>query len=314
MQTGKLRLFCALAETGSFTRAADIHYLTQSAITQMFHALERDAGQPLATRRPFRLNRAGELYHEHSREILRLYDQMQSRLQSARDADLGVIELAACHSIRLHQLPPVLAQFQRAHPRVEIRVRHDFIERVHEQVLANVVDLGLVCYPRRRRGLAVDPFRHERLVLVCQPQQALAARPAVAIADLKGQRLVAWNEVRWSPFLKNVPGWQRHLFEPRHEFDQVELVKCAVEQGEGMAILPEVLVRAVVAAQRLAAVPFADGGPTEPLAVIHRQRKRLTPAMKKFIEFLKQSEPGKIPSPVGTCPSPTGVGEGGAAG
>ncbi len=57
---------------------------------------------------------------------------------------------------------------------------------------------------------------------------------------------------------------------------------------------------AEVAAQRLAAVPFADGGLTEPLAVIHRQKKRLTPAMKKFIAFLKQPEPGEIPSPVGT--------------
>jgi len=291
MQVGKLRLFCALAETGNFTRTADLHYLTQAAITQMFHALERNAGQPLATRRPFRLNRAGEIYHQHSREILRLYDQMQSRLKQAGDADTGVIELAACHSIRLHQLPPVLAQFRGTHPRVEIRVRHDFIDRVHEQVLANEVDLGLVCYPRRRRGLAVEPFRHERLVLVCHPEHELAARPAVTIGDLKGQRLVAWNELRWSPFLSQVPGWQRHLFEPRHEFDQVELVKCAVEQGAGMAILPAALVRPEVAAHRLAAVPFADGGHTEPLAVIYRQRKPLTPAMKNFIEFLKQPAP-----------------------
>jgi DNA-binding transcriptional LysR family regulator len=312
MQKGNLRLFCALAETGSFTRAADLNYLTQSAITQMLHALERDAGQPLATRRPFKLTLAGHYYHQYGREILRLFARMEQEIKSAGDAATGDIELAACHSIGLHQLPPVLARFQRSHPRVEIRVRYGFIDRVHEQVLANVVDLGLVCYPRRRRGLVVDPFRHERLVLVCHPQQPLAARAAVAIGDLKGQRLVAWNEVRWSPFLKNVPGWQRHLFEPRHEFDQVELAKCAVEQGEGMAILPEALVRAEVAAQRLAAVPFTDGGPTEPLAIIHRQKKRLTPAMKNFIEFLKQPEPDS--SPVETCPSPTGVGEGGAAG
>ena len=292
MHLGNLRLFCALAETGSFTRAADRNYVTQSAITQMLHALERDAGQPLATRRPFKLTLAGHYYHQYSREILRLFARLEQALQTAGDAATGTIELAACHSIGLHQLPPVLARFHRAHPRVEIHVRYGFIDRVHEQVLANAVDLGLVCYPRRQRGLAVDPFRHERLVLVCPPQHELAARPAVAIADLKGQRLVAWNEVRWSPFLKNVPGWQRHLFEPRHEFDQVEMVKCAVEQGEGMAILPEALVRAEVAAQRLVAVPFAAGGHTEPLAVIYRQKKRLTPAMKNFIQALKQPAAG----------------------
>jgi len=292
MHLGNLRLFCALAETGSFTRAADRNYVTQSAITQMLHALERDAGQPLATRRPFKLTLAGHYYHQYSREILRLFARLEQALQTAGDAATGTIELAACHSIGLHQLPPVLARFHRAHPRVEIHVRYGFIDRVHEQVLANAVDLGLVCYPRRQRGLAVDPFRHERLVLVCHPRQPLAARPAVAIADLKGQRLVAWNEIRWSPFLKNVSGWQRHLFEPRHEFDQVEMVKCAVEQGEGMAILPEALVRAEVAAQRLVAVPFADGGHTEPLAVIYRLKKKLTPAMSNFIQALKQPAAG----------------------
>ena len=218
---------------------------------------------------------------------------MEQAIQTAGEAETGTIELAACHSIGLHQLPPVLTRFQRAHPRVEIRVRYGFIDRVHEQVLANTVDLGLVCYPRRRRGLAVDPFRYERLVLVCHPRQPLAARPAVALADLKGQRLVAWNEIRWSPFLKNISGWQRHLFEPRHEFNQVELVKCAVEHDEGMAILPEALVRAEVATQRLAAVPFVDGGYTEPLAVIYRQKKPLTPAMKNFIACLKSPEPGE---------------------
>jgi DNA-binding transcriptional LysR family regulator len=258
----------------------------------MLHALERDAGQPLATRRPFKLTLAGHYYHQYSREILRLFARLEQALQTAGDAATGTIELAACHSIGLHQLPPVLARFHRAHPRVEIHVRYGFIDRVHEQVLANAVDLGLVCYPRRRRGLAVDPFRHERLVLVCHPRQPLATRPAVAIGDLKGQRLVAWNEIRWSPFLKNVSGWQRHLFEPRHEFDQVELVKCAVEQGEGMAILPEALVRAEVAAQRLVAVPFADGGHTEPLAVIYRLKKKLTPAMSNFIQALKQPAAG----------------------
>jgi DNA-binding transcriptional LysR family regulator len=59
-----------------------------------------------------------------------------------------------------------------------------------------------------------------------------------------------------------------------------------------MAILPEALVRAEVAAQRLVAVPFAAGGHTEPLAVIYRQKKRLTPAIKNFIQALKQPAAG----------------------
>ncbi len=90
MQTGILRLFCTLAETGSFTRAADLNYVTQSAITQMLHGLERDAGHPLATRRPFKLTLTGHYYHQYGREILRLFARLEQALQSAGDAVTGI--------------------------------------------------------------------------------------------------------------------------------------------------------------------------------------------------------------------------------
>jgi DNA-binding transcriptional LysR family regulator len=104
---------------------------------------------------------------------------------------------------------------------------------------------------------------------------------------------VAWNEIRWSPFLNRIPDNRRHLFEPRHELDQVELVKGVVQNGDGVAILPESTVQANVADRTLAAVPFTDGGCTEPLGVIYRRAKKLTPAMKTFIHELKQASPGE---------------------
>jgi DNA-binding transcriptional LysR family regulator len=121
---------------------------------------------------------------------------------------------------------------------------------------------------------------------VGHPQQPLATRTTVTVPDLKGCSIVAWNEIRWSPFLRNVPDCQRHLFEPHRECDQVEPVKRMVEIDEGMAILP---VQSEVASQRLAAVPFANSDHTEPLAVIYRKTRVLSPAMLQFVQFLKQS-------------------------
>jgi DNA-binding transcriptional LysR family regulator len=289
MQVENLKLFCDLVETQSFTRAAEKNYLTQSAISQMLHALEAGIGETLVLRggHKFQLTRAGEVYYQYASEIVRLHADAVRHLQEL--ASDSVIELAACHSIFLHQLPPVQKQFQQKFPGVQINVRYGLIDRVHEQVLEHTVDLGLVCYPRRLPGLAVDPFRHERLVLVCHPQHPLATRTTVTVPDLKGCSFVAWNEIRWSPFLRNVPDCQRHLFEPHHECDQVEPVKRMVEMDDGVAILPEALVQSEVASRSLAAVPFADGGCTEPLAVIYRKTRVLSPAMRQFVQFLKQS-------------------------
>jgi LysR family transcriptional regulator, transcriptional activator of the cysJI operon len=293
MQIENLKLFCDLVETQNFTRAAKRNSITASAVTQMLHHLERDAGEMLILRgsHKFQLTRAGETYYQYASEIVRLYADAVRRVQEVGDTIGGGVELGVCHSILLHQLPPCLKQFQRDFPAVQINVRHGLIDRVHGQVLENTVDLGLVCYPRRLPGLAVDPFRHERLVLVCHPQHPLATRTTVTVPDLKGCQFVAWNEIRWSPFLRNVPNCQRHLFAPHRECDQVEPVKRMVEMDAGVAILPEALVQSEVASQTLVAVPFADGGRTEPLAVIYREQKKLTPAMINFINALKQSVP-----------------------
>jgi DNA-binding transcriptional LysR family regulator len=91
----------------------------------------------------------------------------------------------------------------------------------------------------------------------------------------------------WAVFLKKIPGTQRHLFEPRHEFNEVEMVKQAVEKDVGVALLPEATVSSEVAGQLLAAVTFEDGRYAEPLAVIYRKNRKLTPAMKSFIQALK---------------------------
>jgi DNA-binding transcriptional LysR family regulator len=159
------------------------------------------------------------------------------------------------------------------------------------------VHLGLVCYPRRLPGLIIDLFRHERLVLVCHPRHPLAACRFVTFSGLTGQDFVAWTEIRSSPFMKEIPNNLRHHFKPAHEFHEVEMVKRVVEMGAGIAILPEAVVRPEVAGHVLAAVPFDNGGCTEPLGVIYREDRKLSPAMTQFIQFLKQPEPGEKVQP-----------------
>ena len=296
MQMATLRLFCRVIETKNFSVAAEEHGVTPSAVSQAIAHLEKQWGVKLVTRGPrgIQATRAGEIAYAHASGIVRLAGELHRALRRTREAGDTGIRLAACHSIGLHQLPPFLSRFTGRFPDIRIHLRYGLIDGVHHDVQENEADLGLVCYPRRRPGLVVDLFRHERLLLACHPQHPLAARPAVAPAELEGQIFVAWNEIRWSPFLSRIPDCRRHLFEPRHEFDQVEMVKGVVQNGDGVAILPESTVQADVAGGLLAAVPFTDGGCTEPLGVIYRRAKKLTPAMKTFIHELKQPAPGEI--------------------
>jgi len=200
----------------------------------------------------------------------------------------GIIELASCYSIGLYHLSPILRQFRLDHADIEIRVRYGSIDHAHMAVINNEVDLGLVCYPRRLQGLAADLFRNERLLLVCHPQHPLAERSMIEIQELAEQKFIAWQEIQYSPFLKRIPKHRQHLFKPVYEFNEVEMVKRMVEMNEGIAILPESTVQSEIAGQQLVALLFENGGHTEPLAVIYRKQRKLTPAMTNFIKALKK--------------------------
>jgi DNA-binding transcriptional LysR family regulator len=290
MQTETLRVFCDVVETRSFTAVAKRHGITQSAVTQMFHGLEKRFKSRFAVRKPkgFRLTPEGEAFYAVCHYVLRLEKDLLRRMQETRDARARTILLDACYTVSLHQLPDMLARFRGLHPAVDVRDSYHLVREVHARVLDNLADLGLLCYPRPQRGLMVHLLHHDRMMAIFAPQHPLATRAAIAPPELKGEKLVGWDAIHASPFLHGLPGRQRRLFRPHHEFDEVESVKCQVEGGHYIAILPECAVQAEVASHRLAAVPFQNAGCTEPLGLIYRKNKILTPAMTTFIQFLKQ--------------------------
>ena len=283
-------MFCDVVETKSFTATARKHGVTQSAVTQMFHALEQRFKARFAVRKPkgFRLTPAGEVFYAVCRRVLQLEATLSRRMQETRETGARIIQLAACYTVGLHQLPGLLGRFRGQHPAIDVRDRYHLVREVHARVRDNLADLGLLCYPRPQRGLTVELLHHDRMMAIFAPQHPLANRAAIAPPELKGEKLVGWDAVHASPFLHGLPGRQRRLFRPHHEFDEVESVKCQVEGGHYIAILPESAVQAEVAGHRLAAVPFQNAGCTEPLGLIYRTNKILTPAMTTFIQFLKQ--------------------------
>jgi DNA-binding transcriptional LysR family regulator len=290
MHTETLRVFCDVVETESFTATARRHGVTQSAVTQMFHGLEKLFKSRFAVRKPkgFRLTPEGQAFYAVCRRVLRLEVKLFRRLQETRETGARSVQLAACHTVGLHPLPKVLARFRRDHPAIDVCDKYHLVRRVHELVLDNVADLGVLCYPQPQRSLIVYLLHRDRMMAIFAPGHPLATRAAIAATELKGEKLVGWDAVHASPFLHNLPGRQRRLFRPHHEFDEVESVKCQVERGDYIAILPESAVQTEVAGHSLAAVPFQNAGCTEPLGLIYRKNKILTPAMTTFIQFLKQ--------------------------
>jgi DNA-binding transcriptional LysR family regulator len=292
MQIESLKVFCDLAETESFTKAAQINKVTQSAVSQTISSLERQFKSLLIERskKNFRLTSEGEALYEYSKQILQTHDALNSKLQEIQDVISGNIRVATIYSIGLHILPPYLKRFLKSYPTVNVHVEYRRPNQVYEDVLGNVVDLGLVAYPARDAKLELVPLHKDPLVLICHPQHPMAKLKSIKFKALSGQKFVAFE--RDIPTRKAVDKMLKdHGATVEHvmEFDNIETVKRAVEIDSGVSIVPQGTVSQEVSNQTLASVQLEGGEYFRPLGLIYKKNKVLSPAIKQFIGLLKET-------------------------
>ena len=293
MQIESLKVFCDLAETESFTKAAQINHVTQSAVSQQISSLERLFKSLLIERskKHFRLTREGQVLYDYSKQVIRTFEALQNKLQEIKDIISGTIRVATIYSIGLHDLPPYVKQFLKAYPTVNVHVEYRRANQVYEDVIGNVVDLGLVAYPMRDNKLEIHPLRKDPLVLICHPHHPLAKHKGVRLKALSGQKFIGFEpdiptRRALDKILKDRSVQVQHVM----EFDNIETVKRAVEIDAGVAIVPESTVHQEVAKQTLSQVVLEDGDLHRPLAAIYKKNKVLSPAMKEFLATLKDQK------------------------
>lgn len=290
MQIETLKVFADLTETESFTRAANLNGVTQSAVSQQISALERHFKSPLIerSRKRFRLTREGQVLYEYSKQIIQGFESLQSKIQEIKHIVSGTIRVSTIYSIGLHDLPPYLKRYLQTHPTVNVHVEYRRVNQVYQDVVGNAVDLGLVAYPERDHRLEILPLRKDPLVLICHPSHPLAKAGNIPLSALQGQNFVAFE-----PDIPTRRAYDLALKEARvevkyvMEFDNIETVKRAVEINVGVAIVPHSTILQEVASQALAVVKIEDGRLSRPLAAIHKKAKIMTPAMKELLALLK---------------------------
>jgi DNA-binding transcriptional LysR family regulator len=288
-------LFCDLARTRSLTAIARHFGLTRKAARRQLALLEREFKTGLADchRPKIQLTRDGRVRRRYGARMVAALRRLDAALRQAREQAANEFHLAVCFAIGFHQLPARLSRFQAAYPATRVTVSYATPAGVHEAVDNLEADLGLTIHPQHWPGLVLDITRREPLFFICHPQHPLAARPAVRLRELAGQKFIGLRDTPHAAHLEKLPGHLRHRFEPLKECNAVEEVMALVEIGAGVTLLPLVTVRGKVADGALAAVPLVGGNYVQPQAVLHRHSRKLTPLMKEFIEFLKQPEPGE---------------------
>jgi len=290
MMLETLKTFCDLCETGSFSRAARLNFVTQSAVSQQLRALERHYGRRLidrGARRTLQITDAGKLLLDEARGVVARLAALEDRLRPRPDVVAGTVTIASVYSVGLHTLPAPMKTFLRAHPQVNLRLTYRRTDEIYQACLDGSVDLGVVAIPGRRSQIEIVPLRPDELVLVCPPDHPLARRPRITAASLAEQRFIAFDrDIPTRRLVDRFLRGARTSVTITMELDNIETIKRSVEAGLGISILPRSALENEVKAGTLLARPFATARLTRPIGIIYRRGREQSAAVRAFLETL----------------------------
>jgi DNA-binding transcriptional LysR family regulator len=189
----QLRAFIAIAESGTFTAGAVRVHVTQAAISMQIRQLETEIGAKVFVRAPRHviLTEAGENLLHRARQILREHDAALEEIAELAGAERGRLRIGSASAMVLtDQLPRVLKELRKQHPRAEISVMSGTSESLVEQIVAGELDIAFVSLPVDVRGIQTERLSEDQLVAIASPRHKLAKQKTISAYMLAGEKLI----------------------------------------------------------------------------------------------------------------------------
>ena len=255
MDLRQLEMFRAVAEQGTFTRAADRLHVSQSAVSRQVQLLEDELGGVLLRRtaRGVTLTEAGELLLRMTHRVEKDVEEGLAEISQSHALKRGRLHLGGGMTVCLYILPRLLKRFRRLYSGVDLQVTTGSSEKILERVRAQEVDLGLLTLPIVAKDLEVVPVMKEEMVVVTAPGHPLSRERTVDARSLGRFPLVLYEagsntrKVLDQFFLEE--GLQAEV---AMETENVEIIKAMVAINLGVTIVPFTPVAKDVRSGRLA--------------------------------------------------------------
>lgn len=296
MSFRNFELFCEVAECRSFSKAADRRGVSQSSVSQAVAHLEKQLGLELIDRshRPLALTPAGQRYFEGCRQLLAGFERLETEVQEVAGRVTGKLRVAAIYSIGLLQMDSYVHHFEAAYPSVDLRVEYVHPEYVYDRIRTDKADIGLVSFPEESAKLTAIPWQEQSFSLIVHPDHPLAKRASEGYDSAPIEAVQSEDLVNFTSELRVRKQLDRWLREARvspnvvHEFDNVEQIRRAVEDGVGIALLPEATVKRSVETGTLVSLKLENVEWFRPLGIIHKRNRRLSNAADRFVELIHE--------------------------
>jgi LysR family transcriptional regulator, hydrogen peroxide-inducible genes activator len=271
MEIHQLRYFVAVADEGSFSRAAAKVRVAQPSLSQQIRKLEAEVGQPLFDRLPRSvvLTEAGRCLIDYARQILASIGDARRSIDELKNEVSGRLAVGAIPTIAPYILPELVGKFQKHYPEVSLEIVEDVTDGITRRVEAGELDVALASTCQQSPTLRRESLGNEPLLALVPEGHPLAKKALVELDDLKSQRFLLLHEMHC------LSQQVHHLLESRRLRPEIALagsqlgtIANMVAAEIGVSIVPQMMVKHQ-ATPGCVSVPFAPPVPERELNLLY---------------------------------------------
>jgi LysR family transcriptional regulator, hydrogen peroxide-inducible genes activator len=299
MEVHQLRYFCAVAESGNFTRAAESARVSQPSLSQQIHKLEDELGARLFDRLPrsARLTQFGKAFLPKAKAILRQIGEARVEIREMASVESGEVILGAIPTIAPYLLPPMLSGFSRQHPSVSVSVVEEITPTLLERLHQGTLDLALLALPVEGDELISTELMQEALFAVLPDKHPLASRRSILLDEMREEPFLLLKEGHC--FRDNaLQACRQSRINPNVVFEsgQFATILAMVSAGMGVSVVPQMAVSKVSGCKF---VLIADKQSRRRIGVARLKYRYPTRAQNALLEHLR-SVVGERQSAIGS--------------
>ncbi|MEI8194692.1 MAG: LysR family transcriptional regulator [Phycisphaerae bacterium] len=282
----QLKVFHAVAQFLSFTRAAQALYLTQSAVSHQIAALERELGTALVIRegRTIHLTEAGKVLEQQARHVFTALERATEAVRLAARPDLGRLRIGASPTACQFLIPESLREFRESYPAFNLSIIPGDSPVVTQHVLDDTIDLGVVIRSERIKQLHFTPLFEDELGFLVSALHPWARAGKVDRRQIAGQHYVLYS--RSSATFRTIERYFARIKTPLQDWTELgsmEAIKELVKLGLGVSITASWIARAELAEKSLAWLPLPGPRTRRSWCVAYRAGREISIAEHTFI-------------------------------
>lgn len=300
MEDHKLRVFCTVTETKSFSKASEIIHLTQPAVSLQIQALEEIYETKLFDRSSstVTLTPAGEVLYRYAKEILSLYAQAEKDIGEITGLVKGSISVGASTTIGNYLLPSVISEFKEKNPKIKIHLIVGNTKRIVELLNAGNLDLGLVEGEVNKYKIVSEKLISDELALVVPTHHPWAKKKDISMLDIIKESFIFREEGSGTRQMIEKYLTKRGITSQKMNITTVlgstEAIKEAVENGTGLSILSKWAVRREMRYGALKLVKFKEGRMLRDFCLVFNKNTVTSYAVDEFLTFLREYPYSKL--------------------